>query len=54
MLSYSLPFPKVLAKNIYYCGQKPGESDIAHMISNYKYHMSSKKINNWGVLVNLW
>ena len=34
MFSYSLPFPKVSAKNIYDCGQKPGGSDIAHMINN--------------------
>ena len=32
MFSKSLPFSKVSAKNIYYCGQKPGESDIAHTI----------------------
>ena len=25
------PFSKVSAKNIYYCGQNPGESDIAHI-----------------------
>ena len=34
MFPYSLPFPKVLAKNIYYCVQKPGGTDIASMISN--------------------
>ena len=34
MFSYSLPFPKVSEKNIYYCGQNPGESETAHMISN--------------------
>ena len=28
MFSYSLPFPKVSAKHIYYYGQKPRESDI--------------------------
>ena len=27
-------FPKVSAKNIHYCGQKLGESNITHMISN--------------------
>ena len=32
-------FPKVSAENIYYYRQKPGETDIAHMVSNYKYHM---------------
>ena len=26
MFSYSLPFPKVSAENIYYYGQKPGVS----------------------------
>ena len=29
-----LTFPKVSAKNIYYCGQKPRETDVAHMVSN--------------------
>ena len=28
MFCYSLPFFKVSAKNIYYCGQKLAESDI--------------------------
>ena len=46
MFSYSLPFPKVLAKNIYYCGQKPGETDIASIISNFiKYHMTLIHLN---------
>ena len=35
MFSYSLPFPKVSAKNIDYCGQKVEETDMAHMVSNY-------------------
>ena len=34
MFSDSLPFPKVAAKNIYYCGQKFGETNMAHMVSN--------------------
>ena len=29
MFSYFLPFPKVSAKNIYYWGQNPGETDVA-------------------------
>ena len=39
MCFHVLLFPKVSAKNNCYCGQKPRESDIAQMISNYKYHM---------------
>ena len=39
VFSCCLPFPKVLARNICYCGQKPREPDIAHMISIIKYHM---------------
>ena len=34
MLFKSLKFSKLSAKNIYYCGQKPGETDIAHMVNN--------------------
>ena len=34
MLSYFLPFPKVLAKNIYHSGQKLGEANMAHLVSN--------------------
>ena len=44
IFSYSLPFPKVSAKDIYYCGEKPGESDIAHMKSNYHMPLKQKKI----------
>ena len=29
-----MSFHKVSAKNIYYCGEKPGETDIARMVSN--------------------
>ena len=35
VFSCCLPFPKVLTKTIYYCRQKPGETDIAHMVSDY-------------------
>ena len=38
MFSYSL------AKNIYYCGWKAGESDIVHMISNEVSHALNKRI----------
>ena len=38
VFSWCLPFPKVSAKNIYYCGQKSGETDIAHMVSNGVSH----------------
>ena len=34
MLSRSLSFPKVSAKNVYYCGLKAGETNMAHMVSN--------------------
>ena len=34
LFSCCLPFPKVPVKNIYYYGQKPGETDINHMVSN--------------------
>ena len=34
MISYTLLFPKVSAKTVYYCGQERREFDIAHMISN--------------------
>ena len=36
MFYYSLLFPKVSAKNIYYCGQNTGEYDIAHMVIKIK------------------
>ena len=38
MFSCCSPFPKVSTKNIYYCGQKPGETEIAHMVSDYVSH----------------
>ena len=38
MFSYSLPFPKITKKNIYYCGQKVGETDFVHMVSNQVPH----------------
>ena len=34
MFFYSLQFLKVSAKNIYYCGQKPGGYNTAHLLSN--------------------
>ena len=34
MFSYSLTFPKVAAKSIYYYGQKAGKTDMAQMLSN--------------------
>ena len=34
MFSCCMPFPKVSAKNIHYCGENPEETDIAHMVSN--------------------
>ena len=43
MFFKSLQFPKVSAKNIYYCGQKPRETDIAHMVSNFVSHALKKK-----------
>ena len=42
VFSCCLLFPKVTAKNIYYCGEKSGEADVAHMVSNYKYQMPLK------------
>ena len=30
VFSCYLPFPKVSEKNIYYCGQKPAETDTTH------------------------
>ena len=38
VFSCCLPFPKVSAENIYYCGRKPGENDITHMVSEYVSH----------------
>ena len=34
MFSCSLTYPKLSAKNIYYCGLKAGETNTAHMVSN--------------------
>ena len=38
MFSFSLHFPKVSTKNIYYCGQKAGETGMVHMVSNQVLH----------------
>ena len=38
MFSSSLTFPKISAKNIYYSGQKAGETNIAHMVNNEVLH----------------
>ena len=38
MISYFLPFPKLSAKNIYYCGHKVGKNDMADMVSNEVPH----------------
>ena len=43
MFSCCLSFPKVPTKTIYYCGQKPGDTDIAHMVSDYVSHALKKK-----------
>ena len=40
MFFKSLQFPKVSAKNIHYCGQNPGETDIAHMVSDFVIFVS--------------
>ena len=45
MFSYSLPLPKVSAKNIYYCGQNPGKEN-----SEYTY----AKFGDAQVVCNLW
>ena len=39
---YLVPFPEVSAKNIYYCGQNPGERHSFYGKRNYKYHMPLK------------
>ena len=44
MFSCCVPFHKVSTKNIYYCGQKTGETDIAHMVSDYVSHALSGSI----------
>ena len=44
VFSCCLSFPKVSAKNIYDCGQKPGEADIAQMVSKTKNHMPLIKL----------
>ena len=31
-LSCSLSYPKISAKNIYYCSEKPGETDMAQAV----------------------
>ena len=33
-----LPFPKVSPKNIYYCGHKLGDTNIASMVCNEVSH----------------
>ena len=38
VFSCCLPFLKVSAKKIDYCGRKPGETHIAHMVSDYVSH----------------
>ena len=44
------PFPNVSTKNIYYCGQKPGETVIAHMISDYVSHALNIKFRNLKII----
>ena len=34
MFIFFFPFTKVSAKNTYYCGQKLGETYMAHMVGN--------------------
>ena len=44
MFSYFLPFPKVSAKNIHYCGQKVGET--GYMIQFFEFRFSTLYFQN--------